>query len=164
MNILIFKIFFGSPAANIWSRVEILSVNEVAQGESVIWKDDRVGDLRYIRFEREVDEKMSVNDIKFLNSFLIKKVKSTCHRSLLMSDVIKRSRKIWTESVKWLGKSGFCFFWLHWVFIAARGLSLVVASRGYSLLWSTGFSLWWLLFLRSTGSRHAGFSSCGSQA
>ena len=25
-------------------------------------------------------------------------------------------------------------FWLHWVFIAARGLSLVVASRGYSLV------------------------------
>ena len=24
-------------------------------------------------------------------------------------------------------------FWLHWVFVAARGLSLVVASRGYSV-------------------------------
>ena len=24
----------------------------------------------------------------------------------------------------------FFFFWLHWVFVAARGLSLVVVSRG----------------------------------
>ena len=41
-------------------------------------------------------------------------------------------------------------------FIAARGLSLVEASRDYSLLQCVGFSLWWLLLLQSTGSRHAG--------
>ena len=58
----------------------------------------------------------------------------------------------------------FIYFWLPWVFVAARGLSLVVASGGYSLLRCTGFSLRWLLLLRSTGSRHAGFSSCGSWA
>ena len=28
----------------------------------------------------------------------------------------------------------FILFWLRWVFIAARGLSLVAASGGYSLL------------------------------
>ena len=39
----------------------------------------------------------------------------------------------------------FIYFWLPWVFIAAHGLSLVVAIRGYSLL------------------RCMGFSSCGSQ-
>ena len=33
-----------------------------------------------------------------------------------------------------------------------RGLSLVVASKGCSLLGCKGFSLWWLLLLRSTGS------------
>ena len=33
-----------------------------------------------------------------------------------------------------------------------------------SLLLCVGFSLWWLLLLQSTGSRHAGFSSCGSRA
>ena len=44
------------------------------------------------------------------------------------------------------------------------GLSLVAASRGYSSLWCTGFSLQWLLLLWSSGSRHAGFSSCGSRA
>ena len=30
---------------------------------------------------------------------------------------------------------------LHWVFVAARGLSLVVASGGYSSLWCAGFLL-----------------------
>ena len=56
------------------------------------------------------------------------------------------------------------FFWLCCVFVAARGLSLVAASGGYSSLWCMGFSLRWLLLLRSTGSRHTGFSSCGSRA
>ena len=55
-------------------------------------------------------------------------------------------------------------FWLHWVFAAARGLSLVAVSGGHSSLRGTGFSLWWLLLLRSTGSRHAGFNSCGTRA
>ena len=31
----------------------------------------------------------------------------------------------------------FIYFWLHWVFVTAQGLSL--ASRGSSSLWSTGF-------------------------
>ena len=65
----------------------------------------------------------------------------------------------------------FIYFWLRWVFVAARGLSLAAASRGYSSLWCAGFSLRWLLLLQSMGSRHAGFSSvtrrlsiCGSRA
>ena len=58
----------------------------------------------------------------------------------------------------------FIYFWLHWVFVAAHGLSLVVVSGGYSSLWCAGFSLWWLPLLRSTGSWHVGFSSCGTQA
>ena len=44
------------------------------------------------------------------------------------------------------------------------GFSLVVVSRGYFLLWCVGFSLQWLLLLRSTGSRHVGPSSCGTRA
>ena len=56
------------------------------------------------------------------------------------------------------------YFWLCWVFIAAHRLSLVVSSWGYSPLRCTGFSLWWLLLLRSMGSRQAGFSSCGTRA
>ena len=56
------------------------------------------------------------------------------------------------------------YFWLRWVFVAARRLSLVAASGGYSSLRCAGFSLRWLLLLRSTGPRHLGFSSCGMWA
>ena len=56
------------------------------------------------------------------------------------------------------------YFWFHWVFVAVHGLSLVAVSGGYSLLRCVGFSLWWLLLLWSTGSRCAGFSSCGTRA
>ena len=37
------------------------------------------------------------------------------------------------------------YFWLCCIFVAAYGLSLVVASGGYSSLWCAGFSLQWLL-------------------
>ena len=56
------------------------------------------------------------------------------------------------------------YFWLHWVFIAARGLSLVALNGGYYSLWFAGFSLQQLLLLRSMGSRRVGFSSCDLQA
>ena len=64
------------------------------------------------------------------------------------------------------------YFWLRWVFVAAHGLSLGAASGGYSSLWYTGFSLQWLLLLRSTGflGTQASvvvvhrLSSCGSRA
>ena len=62
-------------------------------------------------------------------------------------------------------------FWLCWVFVAARGLSLVVASGGYCFLRCTGFSLRCLLLLRSTALRAqasvvvaCGLSSCGLRA
>ena len=58
----------------------------------------------------------------------------------------------------------FIYFWLCWVFVVVRRLSLVVASRGYSLLRCAGFSLQWLVLLQSTGSRRRGFSSCGTWA
>ena len=44
-------------------------------------------------------------------------------------------------------------FWLRWVFVAARGLSLAAVSGGYSSLRCAGFSLRWLLLLQSVGSR-----------
>ena len=50
----------------------------------------------------------------------------------------------------------FIYFWLHWVFVAACGLSLVTVNGGYSWLWCAGFSLQWLLLLRSMGSRRMG--------
>ena len=58
----------------------------------------------------------------------------------------------------------FIYFCLRWVFVAACGLSPVAASRGCCSLWSAGFSLRWLLFLWSVGSRCMGFSSCGMRA
>ena len=58
------------------------------------------------------------------------------------------------------------YFIFHWVgsSLLHTGFSLVVTSRGYSSLQCAGFSLWWLLLLWSTGSRHVGFSSCGAWA
>ena len=65
----------------------------------------------------------------------------------------------------------FIYLWLHWIFVAAHKLSLVAVSGDYSLLQCVGFSSWWLLLLRTMGSRLAGFvvvadrlSSCGSWA
>ena len=56
------------------------------------------------------------------------------------------------------------YFGLCWVFVAARGLSLVAWSGGCSSVRCAGFSLRWLLLLPSTGSRRAGFSACGTRA
>lgn len=60
--------------------------------------------------------------------------------------------------------------WLHWVFIAAQGVSLVVTSRGHSLGVVTSFSLLWSPLLQSAGSRSVGsgvaepgLGGCGSR-
>ena len=64
----------------------------------------------------------------------------------------------------------FFFFLVYFIFgcvgssFAVRVLSLVAASGVYSLLRCAGFSLRWLLLLWSTGSRRAGFGSCGMLA
>ena len=50
----------------------------------------------------------------------------------------------------------FLFFWLCWVFVSVRGLSLVAASGGHSSSQCAGLSLSRPLLLRSTGSRRAG--------
>ena len=55
-------------------------------------------------------------------------------------------------------------FWLFWVFVATCGLSLAAVRWGYTSLRCISFSLWWLLLLRSTGSRFTGFSGCNTQA
>ena len=48
------------------------------------------------------------------------------------------------------------YFWLCWVFVSVRGLSLVAASGGHSSSWCAGLSLSRPLLLWSTGSRRAG--------
>ena len=50
----------------------------------------------------------------------------------------------------------FIYFWLCWVFVSVRGLSLVGASGGHSSSRRVGLSLSRPLLLRSTGSRRAG--------
>ena len=63
----------------------------------------------------------------------------------------------------------FYFFWLWWVFTAVLGL-LPLQSEGCFSLWSSSFSLEWLLLLQSTGSScssqalELGLSSCGTGA
>ena len=47
-------------------------------------------------------------------------------------------------------------FWLCWVFVSVRGLSLVAASVGHSSSRCAGLSPSWPLLLRSTGSSRAG--------
>ena len=50
----------------------------------------------------------------------------------------------------------FIYFWLCWVFVSVRGLSLVAASGGHSSSRYAGLSLSRPLPLRSTSSRRAG--------
>ena len=64
------------------------------------------------------------------------------------------------------------FIYLIYLFLAALGLcccawafsSCGEVSGGYSSLHCMGFSLLWLLFVAEQGSRHVGFSSCGTWA
>ena len=50
----------------------------------------------------------------------------------------------------------FIYFWLCWVFVSVRGLSLVAASGGHSSSWCAGLSLARPLLLWSTSSRRTG--------
>ena len=64
----------------------------------------------------------------------------------------------------------FFIYFLFYLFLTALGLCSCARAfsgcgeGGSSSLQCVGFSLWWLLLLWSTGSRRAGFSSCGTQA
>ena len=63
----------------------------------------------------------------------------------------------------------FLFYFIY-LFLAALGVRCCAqafsscSDWGYSSLRCAGFSLRWLLLLRNTGSRQAGFSSCGWRA
>ena len=60
----------------------------------------------------------------------------------------------------------FIYLFIYLLFLAALGLhccAWAFSSCGEQGLLA-GFSLWWLLLLRSTGSRHVGFSSYGVRA
>ena len=53
----------------------------------------------------------------------------------------------------------FIYFWLHWVFVAARELSLVAAWGGCSLLWFTAATVRCGVWASHCG----GFSCCGAR-
>ena len=57
----------------------------------------------------------------------------------------------------------FIYFWLRWVFVSVRGLSLVAASRGHSSSRCTGLSLSWPLVAEHRLQTRR-LSSCGSRA
>ena len=65
---------------------------------------------------------------------------------------------LWVPEIPFIKKKLFICFQLCWGFIAVCRLSLVVTGKGYSSLRCTGSSLWWLLLVQSTSSRHTGFS------
>lgn len=44
------------------------------------------------------------------------------------------------------------YFWLQWVFVAAQGLSVVVARWNYFLVAVCGLLIVWLFLLQSMGS------------
>ena len=66
----------------------------------------------------------------------------------------------------------YLFFWLHWVFVAARGLSLVAVSRGYSFVAVRGLLIVvaslccgaQALGMRASVVTALGLSICGSWA
>ena len=64
---------------------------------------------------------------------------------------------IWNGmTFRWVFFKFFYLFWLCWVFVSVRGLSLVAASGGHSSSRCAGLSLSRPLLLQSTGSRRAG--------
>ena len=76
---------------------------------------------------------------------------------------------LWTRT--WQQPEIYCLFLALLGLHCCAGFPLAVAGRGCSLLWCSGFSLWWLLLLRSTGSRQQasvvaahGLCRCSSQA
>ena len=86
------------------------------------------------------------------------------HKSQLNSTSHKLEKKISTIAFSLFIFNKFIYF------LAALGLRCCARAfsscgeRGLLFMWCTSFSLQWLLLLWSTGSRRAGFSSCGSRA
>ena len=58
----------------------------------------------------------------------------------------------------------FIYFWLHWVFIATHGLSLVVESKSYPLVVVHGLLIAVASFVGIIDFRCTGFSSCSTWA
>ena len=114
------------------------------------------------------------HDPWFLSTLLfITKYKVACHHTVNIvivslyniRNILVKQKSPFLPHPTFLLRVNYSFFFLPCcVLVAAHGLSLVAASGGYSSLRCAGFSLRWLLLLRSTGSRHVGFSSYSTQA
>ena len=62
----------------------------------------------------------------------------------------------------WIVFFSFIYIWLHWVFPAVPGLSLVAVERGCSSFWCAGLLLGLASLVVEHG--HLGFRSCGTRA
>ena len=74
-----------------------------------------------------------------------------CLDRFLLCSLLPSSEELENRLLEKVETTLFIYFWLCWVFIAARGLSLAEVSGGYSSLWCAGFSLQWLLFVAEHG-------------
>ena len=84
-----------------------------------------------------------------------------CSETLQVPEAVKKWTKANSKMSSFFFFNKFIYFWLRRVFVAVCRLSLVAESGGYSSLRCMGFSLQWLLLLRSTGlvaPRHVGSS------
>ena len=87
-----------------------------------------------------------------LNNQAVKKAGWSSGATVLILLIISSSRLFFFFFLIYL----FIYFWLCWVFVSVRRLSLVVVSGGHSSSLCAGLSPSWPLLLRSTGSRCAG--------
>ena len=132
----------------------------------ILLEDLRIAKTRNMRRIRNGREEMKLS--LFLNdaSFYVENPSES-------NGTLKKPLREFSEIAMFHIKNQLCFstpiffvffFWLRWVFVAAHGLSVIATNGGYSSMRCTGFSLRWLLLLWITGTRCAGFSSCGSRA
>ena len=89
---------------------------------------------------------------------------TVCTNTLVILMLVARSPHLETHcSARWITWSSsfffffnfylfICYFWLCWVFVSVRGLSLVAASGSHSSSRCAGLSLSRPLLLRSSGS------------
>ena len=94
---------------------------------------------RYISFLK-MSFKFTISRSSFLDCFLIEitPVWGFVHYQLSLINLFSTQYSLFLFFK-------FIYLWLRWVFVAARRLSLVAVSGGYSSLRCTGFSLRWLL-------------------
>ena len=110
--------------------------------------------LRFYYNQRNIlnfpnDRKMSLNTILYILRYLLKYYH---YYSNLFTENTEHSLTSFFFYINL-----FIYFWLCWVFVSVRGLSLVAVRGAHSSSQCTGLSLSQPLLLRSTGSRRTGW-------